>query len=449
MMGDQIIFRFLHISDVHFRFHCANSFENVTRKMIAEKIIRECLNKRINCLIISGDLFHQGILSDTDFNESEIFIKSLPGHENLVVVPGNHDLDRYARVKIDGYNTYLYREKVILQKAQEGEFTLSDEEKNLLYNESFSAFKQYVAKLCNKDYAPSDDEIQIQNFPLSGGLAVKIVPLNTSVLAGQRLRGEEFRRWLNEKKQVLENARNSFDTVKIAELELELTHIQRRMENDGGFIVDEYPRNHDGINSGRMSISKGTAAQLEQLTLDPTRDISIFVGHHSFDFMAPQMQAAFQKAVSKAGCGLYFCGHAHNTRTQKIMQNIHETAYEFQAGVMYKENWEKAQYGFNIGEIIIGPDGNGEVNITSFFTYKSPSGRTVWDTEKHAKIIPLSLNRSDATENINTTLITTKETKLEHTNTEIHDNTTASHFSLKEKVYPKTSFRPANFRNLE
>ena len=38
-MGGQIVFRFLHISDVHFRFRCADSFENVTREMIKEKIL--------------------------------------------------------------------------------------------------------------------------------------------------------------------------------------------------------------------------------------------------------------------------------------------------------------------------------------------------------------------------------------------------------------------------
>lgn len=96
-MGGRIIFRFLHISDVHFRFCCADSFENVTREMIKNKIKEECVNKEINCLIISGDIFHQGVLSSIDLEESKRFIKSLPGHENLVVVPGNHDLDRHAR----------------------------------------------------------------------------------------------------------------------------------------------------------------------------------------------------------------------------------------------------------------------------------------------------------------------------------------------------------------
>ena len=446
MMEGQIIFRFLHVSDVHFRFHCADSFENVTREMIKEKIKKECPNEDINCLIISGDLFHQGILSSIDFDESKAFIQSLPGHENLVVVPGNHDLDRYARVKTDGYNTFLYREEVILQKTKAGEFTLSDKEKKLLYNRSFGAFRQYVKRLGNKVYATPDDEIRMQRFLLSGGLEVKIVPLNTSVLAGQKLRGEEFRRWMHEKKRVLEDARNSFDAVKIAELELELTHIQRRMENDGGLVVDEYLQDYSGHKSGRMAISKRTATQLEQLNLNPAKDITIFVGHHSFDFMAPQMQAALQKAVSKAGYGLYFCGHAHSARTQKIMQNIHETAYEFQAGVMYKESWEKAQYGFNIGEIIIGPDGNGEVNVTSFFTYKSPSGRTVWETEKHTKIIALSLSRSDATENINNTF--TKKEDAENTRSEKDNDSSVSHFPLEEKEHSELSFRLARFRSL-
>ena len=451
MMGGRIIFRFLHISDVHFRFCCADSFENVTREMIKNKIKEECVNKEINCLIISGDIFHQGVLSSIDLEESKRFIKSLPGHENPVVVPGNHDLDRHARVKIDGYNNFLYREEVILQKAKTGEFTLSDKDKELLYNKSFGAFQRYVKELGGKVCATPNDEFLMHRFPLSGDLAAKIVLLNTSVLAGQKLRGEEFRHWINEKKQALENARNSFDAVKIAELELELTHIQRRMENDGGFIVDEYPQDHNGYKSGRMAISKGAAVQLEQLNINPAKDIVIFVGHHSFDFMAPQMQAAFQEAVCKAGYGLYFCGHAHNVRTRKIMQNIHETAYEFQAGVMYKENWDKAQYGFNIGEIIVGPDGNGAVNVTSFFTYKSPSGRTMWDTENHAKIIALSLSLGDAVENINNSMETPKRGTKENENAPIeeHDNSLASHFMRKEMDHSELSFRLAKFRSLE
>lgn len=450
-MGGQIVFRFLHISDVHFRFRCADSFENVTREMIKEKIKEVCWGKKINCLIISGDLFHQGVLSRIDFDESKTFIQGLPGHEYLVVVPGNHDLDRYARVKMDGFNNFLYREKVILEKAKDGEFTLSDNEKELLYNESFGAFQKYVTELCNKVYAIPDDEIQMQGFPLHGGLKVKIVPLNTSVLAGQSLRGEDFRRWINEKKQVLKNARNSFDAVKMAELELELAHIQRRMEDDGGVIVDEYPLTHNGHKSGRMAISKSAASQLEKLNIDSSKDIVIFVGHHSFDFMVPQMQAAFQKAVGKVGYGLYFCGHAHNARTQKIMQNIPMTAYEFQAGVMYKENWDKAQYGFNIGEIIVGPDGNGEVNVASFFTYKSPSGGTVWDKEEHTKIIALSLSLGDAAENINNTFNTsepvTEKAGTEDASTSKYDD--ASHFPPKAKDHSKLSFRCAEFQSLE
>ena len=166
--------------------------------------------------------------------------------------------------------------------------------------------------------------------------------------------------------------------------------------------------------------------------------------------MAPQMQAAFQGAVRKVGYGLYFCGHAHNARTQKIMQNIQETAYEFQAGVMYKENWDKAQYGFNIGEIIINPDGNGTVNVTSSFTYKSPSGRTVWDTEKHDKIIALSLSRDDATENINNTLkITSENAGTEDKSTEKDEKSRASYFPQGKKDHSETSYRPAKFRVLK
>lgn len=88
------VFHFIHISDLHFQD------STVLEKLKQGGGLREITSKypSIECLVVSGDLFHQGKLSKDAYDNLKSFLQSFSA-KKIILVPGNHDLDRFVRQK--------------------------------------------------------------------------------------------------------------------------------------------------------------------------------------------------------------------------------------------------------------------------------------------------------------------------------------------------------------
>lgn len=87
--------RFIHMSDIHYKKSYKDyGFEElIAARRRPEENIRKCIETEtadgIDFLLITGDLTHEGGLSDCEALES--FLKEVSGEIPYIVLPGNHD----------------------------------------------------------------------------------------------------------------------------------------------------------------------------------------------------------------------------------------------------------------------------------------------------------------------------------------------------------------------
>jgi len=133
-------FSFFHISDIHFNKESTSGW--ISRNRVIQEIRHHNLNA--DCLVISGDLFHHGCLNANELEDYRYFLSQLPGSSYILVVPGNHDVDRSAQKSESGsYNIYKTRRNIVFDAGESvknagGEFTISGQEKDILYNYNLS-----------------------------------------------------------------------------------------------------------------------------------------------------------------------------------------------------------------------------------------------------------------------------------------------------------------------
>ena len=383
-------FSFLHISDLHFDAEHINM--EIFRKKMKDKIKKDDLDA--DCLIISGDVFNRGKLSREEFDRCKEFLRDLPGRGFSVVVPGNHDLDRSAQNAADeAFNAFLTRKQLVLNKGEEafssGQFSINNDEKIILYKSAYEAFfsfsKQTNFQSFMQENPPLEDkwyEIQVvqekfRDFPC----AVKFVLLNTGLIAGQSIGGNEYRKRRGYLKKELEAATVGGDYVKAAELQVKLAKQQRRFEDDGELIIDEEGYQEDG--PGRLSLSEDGLRVLSEIKAEET-ELTIFVGHHGYQFLSSETKKALKQAMENCKSGIYLCGHSHQARYEryKIGNNtIPKDIDQIQAGVMFKDEGGYAQYGFDYGVFFVNKYNNIVCRVTSFFLVKSASGDLHWMSE--------------------------------------------------------------------
>ena len=379
-------FHFLHISDIHFDTESTSSW--VSRNEIVKEIRDE--NLGADCIVISGDLFNRGSLDKNRMSDYRSFLNQLPGHETVLVVPGNHDLDRSAQLREEGsYNIFLTRRDIVFNagnklKTTENEYELNDQEKKVLYKISFYDFQSFSQEMHFKTFCQPDAlnsahnyEVQVVDLPIDDNrnLKIKFVLLNTAIFAGQSIRGAEFRRRQQQLKREQQAALDEDDSVKAAEIFLDMARKQQQYENYGELIIDEEIES----GNGRIGLSKEGNRILSNIDSEDSV-MTFFVGHHGVQYLSKETQEALKTAMKACHSSIYLCGHAHQARFSRfsIQQNASPRDIEqVQAGVMFKDQSEFAQYGFNY--ISIDLENNHVIGkVTSFFIIKLASDVTRW-----------------------------------------------------------------------
>lgn len=383
-------FSFLHISDLHFDSELVSM--ETFRKKVKDKIKKD--NLKADCLIISGDLFNRGKLNREGFDRCDEFLRDIPGRGFTVVVPGNHDLDRSAQnTEDESYNVFLTRKQLVLRKGEEAflrrQFSLNDDEKKILYKSAYEAFFTFSRQMDFKSFMQKDPALkaewyEVQVVPKSFGdfpCTIKFVLLNTGLIAGQSVSGNEYRERKRRLKKELDEATVSGDYVKAAEVQVKLAKQQKRFEDDGELIIDEENYQEDG--SGRLSLSKDGLSVLSDTSAEDT-ELTIFVGHHGYQFLSSETKRALKQAMENCKSGIYLCGHAHRARYERFKIGNNTTPKDIeqiQAGVMFKDEGGYTQYGFDHG--VISVDNNNDIvcSITSYFLTESASSDLLWMSE--------------------------------------------------------------------
>ena len=390
-------FTAIHISDIHPQN--ITSSKEAYRDEIIDKL-NESKITNADCLIISGDLFHRGSLSKEEAAGYRTFLNKIPGHDCIIVVPGNHDLDRMARIpQKEGYNTYHNRKSIVRimgdSAKEKGEFSCSDDEKIVLYQESFRSFFEFSKKMKFKSFSVTPGkkdqvkyELQRFDVPLSEepNKKIRFVLINTALIAGQTINENKYLELIKEKEQQYQAAVMRADTIKQAEIRLEIEKLKLSYVKEDGIIVDNESENK----IGRLSLSKEGNTALRKFVssdgLNQSEEIvyTIFVGHHGCQFLSSNTQEAIMRAMQNCESSIYLCGHAHRAHYDYFkIPNSSKPKYieQFQSGVMFKDDSNYAQYGFNHIELNI-ENKKVSCSVTSYFLDKSIAEEKKWFTDR-------------------------------------------------------------------
>lgn len=439
-------FRFLHISDIHF---CSGREPSIAawldREALKEKL---CKHNDIDCLVISGDIFHQGSLLPNEMNDLQAYLKGIPGYNNTIIVPGNHDLDRMVRKEDKGYNRFTYRSDIVTSKS--GNFSLNASEKDILYNYSFSAHKKAVTalnanhrieSLYPKPYKGNNvQEVSIISLPIRNtSYKVDLVLLNTSLIAGQCIRGQGFKEKKKELRQEVGRLEQNGEYLKCAQKELELAFLQEQFEKTGTLDIDE--EQIDGC--GRLGLTKDGNQALAAIPCnDDYTAFTLFVGHHGHQFLSSDTCQALKRAMIRRKSELYLCGHAHAVHYDDslMLGNIGypDRMRQCQAGIMYRDTWNNAQYGYYYGEIEIEDDGKKHLKIDAHYCVRSPAQITVWHIQN---VVDTILSTSTFSQDQGNT--TTSDQLITHSeDAEITEETNKTNIfsSTSNKTLPFTDY---------
>lgn len=386
-------FSFIHISDIHFDAGTVSS--DFFRDNNIKNKIREA-SLQTDCLIISGDLFNRGKLDKGQLKKCGDFLGGLPKHGLTVVVPGNHDVNRMACKKIeDSYNVFRTRKELAIEKGNEAvensQFSLTKDDKEVLYKNAFDPFFKFSQAMgfngfC--DYDENESQLEPETYEVKivkpietcDQYPIQFVLLNTALIAGQTIGGQKYR----ERKLAWEKKANEAEAngeyVKAAKYRLEFAKLQERYENEGELTVDEEDC-EDG-EKGRISLSEAGLKKLSEIEAEDGM-ITIFVGHHGYQFLSAETKKALKQAMKNCKSGIYLCGHAHQAKYERFKIEDNSTPRDIeqiQAGIMYYDEGEYPQYGFNHGNLYIENDVP-TCKITAYFLVKSASGTLQWMSE--------------------------------------------------------------------
>ena len=406
-------FNILHISDIHFQRDMPDGV--IRRESIIDRIRETSLIA--DCIIISGDLFHQGVLSSKAASEFIEYLKRLknavqiPGTGGPIVlaVPGNHDLDRFAREeKGESYNDFVNRCKLVNKAGEEAlrgnSYELGDgAEKEILYKHSFQAFRRFSQKIGSKTFSDSNTEaaltsdkyeVQYYQMPLEIGsdsqAMVRFVLLNTALFAGQSLDYQGFKKEIDLLESQKQAAINAGNAVKAAELNLQIEKQREKYEKYGCLVVDEV--NVQG--KGRLGLSWDGARKLIYDRPDTNVACTIFVGHHGYEYLSDQTKQSIGHAVTHGGRkeGVYLCGHAHQARYCKHEISTNKSIHQAQSGVISGNEDGFAEYGFNYITIDANGDGT-KITVNAHFLCRNHAQEHQWNRELLFSVIHSSISQ--------------------------------------------------------
>lgn len=165
--------RVLHLSDFHFDEKYISEY-----KVEVEKLCKSLDGQSIDIVVFSGDLVNQGTKTDTFFIASDILLKPLLktvrcDKNNLLVVPGNHDVDRTAELDvitggIARISTLADLEKYVSSKQQKDLSFTRMKSYNEYVKDFFSGTSAYIDEYCFTNILDID------------GKRIGIVGLNTA-----------------------------------------------------------------------------------------------------------------------------------------------------------------------------------------------------------------------------------------------------------------------------
>ncbi len=415
------IFSFVHISDLHFQS------ESVRAGTFRNSIQRKMQNLHINpdCLIISGDIFNKGFLTPNSADKTIQFIENLKNPDTpCFAVPGNHDLDRFACQKSDdAYNFYLTRREIVRKKANDllnnpWEFSLEEAEKEVLYSKAFGDFFKFLSRAgfspFGKNSQDSDKQLECTASNYEVGVqyvelpklnsCVRIVLINTSLIAGQSVIGSEYHDFINGIKKGVFNELDLGHNEEASKQVDTFLRKQAQFREAGELIIDEDPLPNQA--GGRMSLSKEGLEALSNIGVGKDNHncvLTIFVGHHEIDYLSNETKEALFTAMAHCNSYIYLCGHAHKAEHTIQVQHGTQIVNQFRSGGLFLDKTKYGQCSFNHGSLLV--RGTPDVldrdqqsttqtefvlRISTYFQIETPSQKLVWYCEKYEETIRLN-----------------------------------------------------------
>jgi len=250
--------KWLHLSDLHFNPLQDGTDTNYLREKLKSFLIKKGV--KVDKLFLTGDFRDASRQEDTDENAERVVhyireiveIVGILDLQNVLCVPGNHDLDRYINNRQD-----LICKNKRSYRAQEGTF-----ENTSALIESFTFYKRVLNKLYGKDYSDCLFTVYKTNpqriFHYND---CNIMMMNTELLAGEIVTAGDG----------------------------------KKHENDAGTIV---------AGSNYVLSSLFSAKQ----TGNPT----IVLGHRGIELFEATEQRKLLSIFRDNNVCLYLCGHSHD-----------------------------------------------------------------------------------------------------------------------------------------
>ncbi|UCH94181.1 MAG: metallophosphoesterase [Candidatus Aminicenantes bacterium] len=166
----------LHLSDIHFR---QQKGDITFRQEIREKMIQAVQNHldehniELDVVAVTGDIAFSA--KDHEYEEAENFFKNLqkilPQKSQILIVPGNHDVDRKGVSSIHPLHT------VVKEGLKIDELLDTPEEIGRYISPKFESFRAFVDRIHPGLYTSTNDYYWVKNFP---GKDVSFLGLNSS-----------------------------------------------------------------------------------------------------------------------------------------------------------------------------------------------------------------------------------------------------------------------------
>ena len=406
--------RWLHISDIHIgNIPFGANYETFVRKFCEE--VKEKLNEPIqkiheegegippsqgvwgiDCIIYTGDLFHQGNCDHIRIKNAQYFFRELyqtcsdVGNWNwqedapmnrLFYCPGNHDVLRDAYIQSEEGILY-HRKNELNNSAKDGCFSCNSiETLYSLYTERnfqpFDVVMKNIGNIRNELYQSSFPyEYRVFTVPDNEFQMINVIGLNTALGAGRISSQETISNCLVESFDSFWRSHLVHDTKEALEAYKSYHQI---MQNKHGQLGVDFGNlcfiSQPAKKSLRENVKLGRKSELKSR-------IPIVFGHHPINFLSVSSQGEFADLMDSINAHIYLCGHMHKSSAEK---RNHDTPW-YQIGNVYQITvggifMDESQYNlpsFSIGSVIENAEGRAELTV-SIFTYMSdPFGRQKW-----------------------------------------------------------------------
>lgn len=267
-----MIFRWGHFADLHL-LHGDRTYSRI-RQDLNDKLKVLCRTSPLNAIFIAGDIFNQGSVvhnspkEGLDYDAIKHAVTRIHSmaescgckQENIIVVPGNHDLPR-TKIRKDALSTIIKNYQSAAMPTSPI-FNPDRSERQVIYDSACEPF----AAFCEQLYEGTERTISLPHgyyaLKHNGIHWANVVTLNTA----------------------------TFDA----------------------FSKQDFVERFDGNRPGFL-IADDEFSQLEDhcATEDFSHTIDFVLAHHSLDFFAPREAAALMRFMETVGIDLYLCGHIH------------------------------------------------------------------------------------------------------------------------------------------